>query len=246
MPTVRVPGPLGLTNTSGQLHQSAHPAGFGASSVGGGTEYEEFVAKVLAAAIRDRFRKGRRRFPDLAAGELSPVEKGKVMRPEAAASCLRLLIRARDDLALDQMGPPADLEAKKREDAARLVKSIGIGSAYRNYEQETFIWRNQCFPTYYKDTASARHALAGGPHGDAAVAYLVDYFSGRKAPPGFSNHSDGRAVDFVTTQAGVEYGAHGYQRKAWRRTWLHQWLVQHAAEYRFHALATEEWHWEFR
>lgn len=59
----------------------------------------------------------------------------------------------------------------------------------------------------------------------------------RKAPPGFSNHSDGRAVDFVTTQAGIRYGASTPQRAAWRRTWLHAWLLRHAAEYRFH-----HWH----
>jgi hypothetical protein len=84
MPTGRVPGPIGLTTTSGQMHHSAHPAGFGKSAVGAGTEYEEFWAKVLAAAIRDRFRKGRKRFADLAVGELSPIEKGKVMRSEGA------------------------------------------------------------------------------------------------------------------------------------------------------------------
>jgi len=200
---------------------------------------------VLEAAILDRFRKGRRRFPDLAAGDLSVIEKGKVMRQGAAANCIRLLAAARRDLATEQMGPPVGLAAQQHQNAARNVVSIGIGSAYRSHEEETRIWKFQCFPTYYKDTGSARETLVGGAHGNAAVAYLVDYFSGRKAPPGFSNHSDGRAVDFITTEGGKDYGPHGYQRKAWARTWLHLWLVQHAMEYRFHPLATEEWHWDY-
>lgn len=211
-----------------------------------GLAYEEFRAKVLAAAILDRFRKGRRRFPNLAAANLSLIENGRMMRPEAAASCIQLLTAARRDLAAEQMGPPVDLAAKKRQDAAREVRSIGIASAYRNYEEETHIWKIDCFPAYYKATAPEREALAEGPHGDEAIGVLVTYFSPRKAPPGFSNHSDGRAVDFTTTQAGTEYTAHGYQRTGWRRTWLHRWLVQHAGKYGFQPLESEEWHWDFR
>lgn len=93
---------------------------------------------------------------------------------------------------------------------------------------------------------SVFRAAPGGRHGAAAVNILVRYYSPRKAPPGFSNHSDGRAVDFVTTQAGVSYGAEGRQRAAWRTTWLHQWLVANAGRFRFHPLASEEWHWDHR
>lgn len=246
MPTGRVPGPLGLDSTSGRVHNSAHPLGHGASLPAQGLGYEEFRVKVLEAAILDRFRKGRRRFPDLAPGDLSLIEKGKMMRPEAAASCVQLLAAARRDLATDQMGPPVDLAARKHQDAAREVRSIGIASAYRNYEEETRVWKTDCFPDYYKATAPEREGLAGGRHGEAAIAVLVAYFSPRTAPPGFSNHSDGRAVDFTTTQGGTEYAAHGYQRAGWRRTWLHRWLVQHAGEYRFHSLESEEWHWDHR
>jgi hypothetical protein len=218
MPTGRVPGPLGFNGTSGRVHNSACPLGYGASLPAHGLTYEESRAKVLEAAILDRFRKGRPRFPDLASGDLSLIEKGKMMRSEAAASCIQLLTAARRNLAADQMGPPLDPAAKKRQDAAREVRSIGIALAYRNHEEETRIWKTDCFPAYYKATAPEREALAGGPHCEAAIAVLVAYFSPPKVPPGFSNHSDGRAVDFTTTQAGTEYAAHGYQRTGWRRT----------------------------
>jgi hypothetical protein len=36
------------------------------------------------------------------------------------------------------------------------------------------------------------------------------------------------------------------QRAGWRSTWLHAWLVQNAATFRFMPLATEEWHWDYK
>lgn len=88
------------------------------------------------------------------------------------------------------------------------------------------------------------HAI-GGRHGRAAVQLLARYISPRKAAPGFSNHSDGTAVDFVTTQDGRLY-TDETSRELWRQTWLHPWLVANAATYRFNALASEEWHWDYR
>ncbi len=32
----------------------------------------------------------------------------------------------------------------------------------------------------------------------------------------------------------------------WRGTWLQQWLSKRAKEYRFYALESEEWHWDYR
>ena len=134
----------------------------------------------------------------------------------------------------------------QRQTRARSTHSIGIASAYRTNAEEHAIWSVDCFPKYYQRTSAARGTAVGGAPGERAVQIMVDYFSTRKAPPGFSNHSDGRAVDFKTTQDGTSYTADTSQRAGWRRTWLHRWLVEHAGEFRFHALATEEWHWDFR
>jgi hypothetical protein len=206
----------------------------------------EFRDRVLAAAIADRIRKGRAHFADVPPEGLAPIEHGKVMRTEAAVQCIKLLADARKALALDQMGPPADVEAIRRQDLARSVRSIGVASAYRTNAQERHIWTDICFPKYYKATQTRRAAAVGGPHGDEAVHIMVAYFSSRKAPPGFSNHSNGNAVDFTTTQGSEIYTANTSQRAGWRRTWLHPWLTQNAGRYRFHCLDSEEWHWDFR
>jgi hypothetical protein len=66
-----------------------------------------------------------------------------------------------------------------------------------------------------------------------------------KAPPGYSNHSNGAAVDFGTMVGAVYLGARSQQRGAWRGSWLHPWLVVHAGTYGFRPLASEEWHWDF-
>ena len=74
---------------------------------------------------------------------------------------------------------------------------------------------------------------------------MVRYFSPRKAPPGFSNHSNGKAVDFTTKEGKVTYTANTSQRAGWRKTWLHGWLLENAEKYGFHPLASEEWLWDF-
>ena len=89
-------------------------------------------------------------------------------------------------------------------------------------------------------------AMAGGRHGDEALQWFATLLDPIKAPPGFSNHSNGVAVDFSTTQGGVNLGPNTRQRAAWRASWLHPWLVANALTHRFHPLASEEWHWEWR
>lgn len=59
-------------------------------------------------------------------------------------------------------------------------------------------------------------AMAGGRHGDAALEWFIMLMSPIKAPPGFSNHSNGLAVDFSTTDGGVLLGPNTNQRAAWR------------------------------
>lgn len=66
-----------------------------------------------------------------------------------------------------------------------------------------------------------------------------------KAAPGYSNHSNGLAVDFTTTYKGRSLKSRKAQREPWRDAWLHRWLLENAANYRFQPLATEEWHWDY-
>lgn len=59
------------------------------------------------------------------------------------------------------------------------------------------------------------------------------------------NHSNGNVVHFQTEQSGTLFQALTEQRAGWRKTWLHSWLIKHAATYRFNPLVTEEWHWDY-
>jgi hypothetical protein len=225
---------------------SPHPVGNVPPIDTAAPEYLDFMARVLDAAIADRVRRGKKQFEDIGSGELLEIENGKVMRKEAAAQCIRLLKDARNALGSEQWGPPADFEAMAHQNLARNVRSIGIASAYRSHAYERRIWSQDCFPKYYKETYAQRMDAAGGPHGESAVQIMVRYFSPRKAPPGFSNHSNGKAVDFSTKEGKVTYTANTSQRAGWRKTWLYEWLVANAKDYGFYPLASEEWHWDFR
>src|SRR5438552_11668794 len=45
------------------------------------------------------------------------------------------------------------------------------------------------------DTARERANMKGGPHGPEAVAHMVWYVGQWIAPPGFSHHQNGKAID---------------------------------------------------
>lgn len=84
-----------------------------------------------------------------------------------------------------------------------------------------------------------------GPHGRASVELLARYISPRKASPGFSNPSNGTAVDLTTTLDGTLLTDKS-ARETWRGSWFHAWLVANAGSHHFHALASGEWHWDYR
>ena len=75
---------------------------------------------------------------------------------------------------------------------------------------------------------------------------LVAYYTPRKAAPGFSNHTNGIAVDFNTRQGPDTLAASTSQTGAWMASWLHRWLVTSAATFHFHPLSSEAWHWDYR
>jgi hypothetical protein len=213
----------------------------GAAGAAAGSERsrEEFKAEVKQAQIHYLVtQKGRQFFEDIPDGELEKVEGEYRMRKVAAQACRKLLAAARAALA----------EGKAAHDGkAVLTTGISVLSAYRSFAHDTRAW-NGAFDKHYEKTRSRRAGLMGGPHGDAAVAHLMKVLKGKKAPPGYSNHSNGMAVDFGTSFERQDYTTNSDEdhRAGWRRTWLHGWLVSNARSFGFQPLETEEWHWDFR
>jgi LAS superfamily LD-carboxypeptidase LdcB len=189
---------------------------------------------VLDGQISHLVRKGRHFFAAVPASELAVIEDKHRMRKAAAGRCRELLAAAREALA----------EAKQRGDQhARNTKSVVIHSAYRSTAEDKAAWE-KTFRTHY-GKALEDNLFADDPLGSRALRYMVQKLIPLKAPPGYSNHSNGAAVDFGTTFGGVYYKADSSTRLAWRKTWLHPWLKGNAATFGFKPLASEEWHWDF-
>lgn len=210
-------------------------------------EQQRFRDRVLAAHLaRSRKSRGAPQ-RDLDKAERSAVPgTGIEMRSDAAAAAARLLAAANADLATAQQAGDAD--------ALRTVR-IGASSGYRPRDHQQRLWLDY-FPGYYRRTMAAREALAGGPHSDAAVAYLLKSrkaggfgLGGRIAAPGYSNHQNGIAIDFLQERKPgqrIRNRSDDASRGTWRKSWFHGWLRARAADFGFQPIATEEWHWEFR
>ncbi len=201
----------------------------------GDEEQTSFKRKVYAAQVKNA-KKIKTFFPGLSADQMAEVEKGHKMQKEAAGACRKLLAKAREDLAAKQA---------ENDELALQVKAISVGSAYRDPAQDFKIW-DGLFSKYYEETKTAREELEGGAHGDKAVQHLAGYISKYKAAGGFSNHSSGIAVDFVTKEGKETLGADKSQNPRWKKSWFHKWLVDHAGTYGFQPLSTEAWHWDYR
>jgi len=122
---------------------------------------------------------------------------------------------------------------------------IGVNNAYRSLEGDFKAWK-KAYPRALDRTAKARKKLSTGPYSKEAVSLMVDDLWGKKAIPGFSNHTRGLAIDFETVQDGQGLGPTVAQKADWRKSWLYAWLVKHAATYGFTQLPTEEWHWDHK
>jgi hypothetical protein len=163
------------------------------------------------------------------------------MRRDAAEAAGRLIAAANEALAGAQRGGAVD---------ARLTERVGATSGYRGSEHQARLWRGY-FPDYYGRTAGQRATLPGGPHGPAAVRHMIDVFRIPRwiAAPGYSNHQDGIAIDLRQRRragSGIRNSSNPAQLAAWRRSWLHGWLVQNAQTFGFQPYAREPWHWVFR
>jgi hypothetical protein len=210
---------------------TGHALGAGAPAVE--RAYAQFQKSVLDRQIAHSTARGRDYFPPVAAAELDVVEGRFQMRKSAAKSCRQLLADARAAQAAAKSG--GDERAKK-------TRSIGICSAYRDYDDDLRAWNNT-FKKHYDEMIRSKR-FAGREHGKEAVEHMVTTLIPLKAPPGFSNHSNGTAVDFETDYNGTEYVANSSQHEGWRATWLHPWLVVNAGRYGFKPLSSEEWHWD--
>ncbi len=170
-------------------------------------------------------------YPPPPDGSLAVVEGKHRMRSDAAATCAALLAKARADLAAAASAPS--------------VSEIAINNAYRDIEVDFGAWQN-AFATHYARTQDRRDAADGGPLGDAAAQLLTVEMINYKAVPGFSNHNNGLAVDFQTSENGVTLGPSSAQKPQWRESWLWNWLTANAGDFGFQPLATEEWHWDYK
>ena len=200
----------------------------------GSEEATIFRRRVFDEQRRRKLAQKKEYFPGLPESQIDPdpVDGSERLHVEAAPDCRQLLQSAR-----------ADLEAQQAsgDRLALRVTRIGVGSAYRDPARDLAAWKN-AFAKHYGRTADERAAAVGGPHGDAAVAILVKVMVKKKAVPGFSNHTRGRAVDLVTTQAGVSFGPNSDQTTAWLDTWLHRWLRDHAGAHHIQPCSEEPWH----
>jgi LAS superfamily LD-carboxypeptidase LdcB len=193
-----------------------------------------FKQKVYETAVGEKASK-KPAFGGLAEEEIGDLE-GKPFRKDLLSQAQSFLAAARSALhAAQQAG---DHEAQK-------VKSIGVSSGYRAPDKDFKLW-DDYYEKYYNETKKAREAT-GDPHGDAAVKILVRYIAPRKAPPGFSNHSGGTAMDlFATMTNGEVLTATFDNQEGWHKSWIWKWLTQNAPSHGFHPYVKEAWHWEWK
>jgi hypothetical protein len=199
-----------------------------------------FREEVLREAIA-RKSKERPAQRDLMPSEMRPVPNTRVaMGADAAEAAGRLIAAANSDLAAETRSSDAD--------AARTVR-ISAFSGYRSNKDQDRVWKAH-FEGYYQDTASARDGLPGGPHGRAAVLYMLDCFHipQRVAAPGWSNHQNGIAIDFHQVRAkghAVQNSTRPDAKRKWRATWFYRWLKRRASSFGFTPYSREPWHWEY-
>jgi phosphatidylserine/phosphatidylglycerophosphate/cardiolipin synthase-like enzyme len=190
-----------------------------------------YEAHVASSCARRTFE------PSVPKADLAEVVKGKYLRRDAAALAIRMLDDAHG--ALRQAQAAGDQEALA-------TRSFGISSAYRSALHQYKLW-NDRFPCYMNETAGQRASLPGGPVGDGAARWLAQWIGGWLAAPGFSNHNDGRAIDFFCRlTSGRVLTANRADIPRWHTSWLHKWLCANAARCDFHPYSKEPWHWEHR
>ena len=142
------------------------------------------------------------------------------------------------------------LKAARAELAAENPRArIGIVSAYRSADHQYLLWQGRDrkgrrkksggFPTYYEWMVKGK--LRRGDYGPKAVETMAAEIGGWIAAPGYSNHQDGRAIDFGYSESG---GSLGTVKKG---DWFHRWLGGNAViNHGFHPYWKEAWHWTYK
>jgi LAS superfamily LD-carboxypeptidase LdcB len=229
-------------------------------------EYRLFEEMVLEEHVKKASRR-RSRVHDILEADLDIVEGKFKLRRAVAAKCRALLRQARGDLDKEKVDfskkPIEEQQTEERKAKANgqilvtKVARIGITSAYRSFEYDSALWhkyfRNKYYPVNYSRLA-VLSCWEGGEHGWTAAKIMVDFVKKRKAAPGFSNHTNGIAVDFFTVEDGdtlqAETGKSDAALKTlnqrWEKSWLYRWLENHKNDYGIERIETEAWHWEFR
>ena len=227
-------------------------------------EYQVFEGTVLDQHIKRAQRK-RPRAADIPETELEEVEGRHKLRKKAARKCRMLLNQARIDLANEQATFLKKPKNEREEDERKMkvkgdvpvtkVERIGITSGYRSFAYDAGLWHGYFRKNYYPITYLERSSLSyweGGEHGWKAVQSMVSFVSKRKAAPGYSNHTNGIAVDFFTVEDGKMLTAKTGPDKEmkqfntrWERSWFYRWLQEHKSYYGIERIDTEAWHWEF-
>jgi len=199
-------------------------------------ELERFMRATYDAHVAGSCR--RRNFLEALPGDvLADLPQGGQLRREAAPALSQMLEGARSALTAAQAAS---------DPAAQAIITFGVTSAYRSALQQYRLW-NRRFPRYFAQTARERADQPGGATGETAARWLAHWIGRWLAAPGFSNHNDGRAVDLMCRlTSGRRLAANRSDIQAWRSTWLHGWLTEHAGDYGFVPYEPEPWHWEYR
>ncbi len=192
-----------------------------------------FKQKVYEASVNGNIARGQIMFSGLGKDELTEVD-GKLIKNDVAPHLSQMMSELR----------AAWREAKAGgDDKAARVSKIGLTSGYRDPEHDFSLW-DDYFYQYYAATAALREKT-GDPHGAESQKLLVKFIHGKKAPPGFSNHTGGTAVDMSAVVDGDDLGADFSKQKAWYDSWVWHWLHTNAHRFGFQPIKTEAWHWEF-
>jgi hypothetical protein len=161
-------------------------------------------------------------------GRLSKHGGGKFLRTDVVESFKKLLQDAR-----------AACKAAKH-DSTRYVQ-VAVG--YRDALYDLHLWE-ESFDGFYKANKASLHTGPNGQFDEKAVKTLVKAISPFKAAPGFSNHTQGIAVDFLTVDDKGTLKISHKQEKRWEQSWLYKWLHDHKSETGWDRIPTEAWHWE--
>lgn len=228
-----IPGPLGtaswhkaaaITRSEAQAH---HHTGTRSPDL------ERFKRALIAMQVASRLAKdpGRKPVLELKASDRGPIPGNQTMLKSVAAFFNKMWDEIkRDEKA--QRGPTSD-------------GSIGVVSGYRSAEQDARAWE-RAFHKYYEHTLKDRLAT-GHEFGKEALKVIFLYMNGKKAPPGFSGHTQGIAADLTTMENGKTWTVNSDfdHQTGWQKTWLYGWLVANAWKHKFYQLRTETWHWEY-